>query len=76
MIEYFAKYLPTYEGAQKTRLRAFAKRLIDVDPRARPELNQLQAINGPRKLKAEKGQHESVPKRHMRVNRCVDHHRT
>ncbi len=63
MFEYFAKYFLAYEGAQKIRLRAFAQRLLYVDPRARPELNQLQAINRPRKRKAEKGQHESVPKR-------------
>ncbi len=55
MIEYFTKYFPTYEGAQKTRLRAFARRLLYVIPRARPELNQLQAIHGPRKRK-----HESI----------------
>jgi len=55
MIEYFTKYFPAYEGAQKTRLRAFARRLLYVIPRARPELNQLQAIHGPRKRK-----HESI----------------
>jgi serine/threonine protein kinase len=49
MIEYFAKYFPTNEGARKTKLRAFAQRLLDVDPRARPELNQLQGIHGLRK---------------------------
>jgi serine/threonine protein kinase len=60
MIEYFAKYCSIYEGAQKKRLRAFARRLVDVDPRARPGLNQLQAIHGPRKRKAPKSRHESV----------------
>ena len=67
MIEYFAKYFPTYEGAQKTRLRAFAQRLLDVDPRARPG---LQGIHGPRKRKAAKIEHESVPKRYE-ANRRV-----
>jgi serine/threonine protein kinase len=73
MIEHFAKYFPTNEGAQKARLRAFAQRLLDVDPRARPELNQLpeldqpelnqlQGIHGPRKRKAAKS-HDSVRKR-------------
>ncbi|KAH9957699.1 kinase-like domain-containing protein [Russula dissimulans] len=64
MIEYFAKYFPTYEAAQERRLRAFAKRLVDVNPRARPELNQQQAIHTPRKRKAAESQHESIPKRH------------
>jgi serine/threonine protein kinase len=36
MIEYFAKYFPTYDGAQKTRLWVFAQRLLDVNPRVRP----------------------------------------
>jgi serine/threonine protein kinase len=76
MIEYFAKYIPTSEGAQIAKLRAFAQRLLDVDPRARPELdelpelNQLQGINGPRKRKAAKSHNDSVPKRYA-VNRCV-----
>ncbi|KAH9954605.1 kinase-like domain-containing protein, partial [Russula dissimulans] len=52
MIEYFANYFPIYKAAQKTRLRAFAQRLLDVNPRARPELNQHQAIHRPRKRKA------------------------
>lgn len=47
MIECFAKYFPVYEGAQKTRLRAFAQRLLHVDPRARPNLNQSQSIHRP-----------------------------
>ncbi|KAH9964146.1 kinase-like domain-containing protein [Russula dissimulans] len=72
MIEYFAKYFPIYEAAQKTRLRAFAQRLLDVDPRARPELNQPQVIHSPRKRKAAKSQHESVPKRHT-INRYSKH---
>ncbi|KAH9953314.1 kinase-like domain-containing protein [Russula dissimulans] len=67
MIEYFANYFPTYEGVHKTSLRAFAQRLLDFNPRARPELNQLQAIHRPQKRKAEKSQHKSVPK-HYAVN--------
>ncbi len=51
MIEYFTEYFPTYEGAQKTRLQAFAQQLLYVIPRARSELNQLQAIHGPQKQK-------------------------
>ncbi len=70
MIEYFVKYFPTYEGAQRTRLGAFARRLSDVNPRARPELNELLATHGPQKRKATKSQHESVPKRNA-VDRCV-----
>ena len=62
MIEYVAKYFPTSEGAQKARLRAFAQRLLDVNPSARPKLNQLQGI--PRKRKASESHHDSVPKRH------------
>ena len=46
MIEYFAMYFPTYEDERKTMLRAFAQRLLDINPRARPGLN-LQAIDGP-----------------------------
>jgi len=72
MIEYFAKYFPNYEAAQKTRLRAFAQRLLDVDPRARPELNQQQVTHSPRKRKAARGQHESVPKRYA-INQCSRH---
>ncbi len=49
MIKHFAKYFPTYERAQKALLLAFARRLVDVDPRARPELTELQAIHGPTK---------------------------
>ena len=52
MIEHFAKYFPTKEDARKAKLRSFAQRLLDVDPRARPELNQLQGIQGPQKRKA------------------------
>jgi serine/threonine protein kinase len=64
MIKHFAKYFPTYEGARKTMLLAFAERLLDINPRARPELNELQAIHGPTKRKSASSQHESPPKRH------------
>ncbi len=46
MIKHFVRYFPTYKGVQKARLLAFAKRLVDVDPNARPELTQLQAMHG------------------------------
>jgi serine/threonine protein kinase len=49
MIEYFAKYFPIYKRTQKTRLHAFAQLLLHVHPRARPDLNQLQAVHRPRK---------------------------
>jgi serine/threonine protein kinase len=70
MIEYFAEYFPTREGAQKARLRKFAQQLLDVEPKARPELNQLQGIRRTRKRKTTKSLRESVPKRYA-VNRCV-----
>ena len=41
MIEHFAKYFPSNEDAQNARLRSFAQRLLDLDPRVRPELKQL-----------------------------------
>ncbi|KAI0282266.1 hypothetical protein BGY98DRAFT_955055 [Russula aff. rugulosa BPL654] len=63
MIEYIAKYFPTYEGERKTMLQAFAQRLLDVNPRARPALNELQSIDGP-KRKSTRSQQEPVPKRH------------
>ncbi len=64
IINHFAKYFPTYEGARKTWLLVFARQLLDVDPRARPELSQLQAmIDGPTKRKRATSQHEPVPKR-------------
>jgi len=40
MIEHFAGYFPAHEGAQRTRLRAFAQQLLDSNPRARPKLDQ------------------------------------
>src|SRR6266850_6118093 len=65
MVKHFAKYFPTYEGARKTMLLAFAQRLLDVNPRARPELNELQVIHGPTKRKSTRTQHEHLPKRHV-----------
>jgi serine/threonine protein kinase len=64
MVKHFAKYFPTYEGARKTKLLAFAERLVDVNPRARPELNELQAIHEPRKRKSGRSRHEPRSKRH------------
>jgi len=64
MVKHFAKYFPTYEGARKTTLLAFAQQLLDVNPRARPELNELQAIHGPIKRKLTRTQREPLPKRH------------
>ena len=70
MIEYFAKYFPAHESSEKIRLQAFAIRLLDVNPRARPELNELQAIHGPRKRKAARLQRQPLPKRYA-INQCV-----
>ena len=66
MVRHFAKYFPAYEGARKTMLLAFAQRLLDVNPRARPELNELQAIHihGPTKRKSTRTLHAPLPKRH------------
>ena len=63
MVKHFAEYFPTYEDARTTKLLAFAQQLPDVDPRARPGLNELQAIDGPTKRKSAPSQHESLPKR-------------
>ncbi len=71
MIGYFATYFPTYEGERKTMLRTFAQRLLDVDPRARPGLNELQAIHGPTKRKSARSQQEPVPKRHASCGESV-----
>jgi serine/threonine protein kinase len=65
MIKHFAKYFPTYEGARKTMLLAFAQRLLDLDPRARSELNELQVIHRPTKRKSTRTQHEPVLKHHV-----------
>jgi serine/threonine protein kinase len=71
-IDYFAKYFPAYEGARKTMLLAFAQRLLDVRHRARPNLNELHAIDEPTKRNFATSQHDSVPKRRdAAVNRCV-----
>ncbi len=63
MIKYFTKYFPTNEGAQKARLLAFARQLVDVNPRARPELTQLQAMHGSTKRKTAPSPVEPIPKR-------------
>jgi serine/threonine protein kinase len=65
MINYFATYFPACtEGAQKRMLLAFAKQLLHVDPRHRPELKHLLDIHGPIKRKSAGNQGEPVPKRH------------
>jgi len=66
VIEHFANYFPAYEGEVNTMLQAFARRLLDVNPRARPGLDELQVIQGPtkRKLARSPSQHEPIPKRH------------
>jgi len=66
MIEHFAEYIPAFESERKTMLRAFAQRLLDVNPKARPGLDELQGIHGPTKRKSARSQHDSepVPKRH------------
>jgi serine/threonine protein kinase len=71
MIEHFAMYFPTYEGERNITLRAFAQRLLDVNPRARPGLNQLQAIHGPTKRKSARSQQEPVSKRHASCGESV-----
>jgi serine/threonine protein kinase len=71
MIGHFANYFPTYEGERKTMLLAFAQRLLDVNPRARPGLNQLQGIHGPTKRKSAGSQQEPVPKRHASCGESV-----
>ena len=70
MIEHFAKYIPTNEGAPKKGYRAFARRLLDVNARARPDLNKLEAIHGSRKRKAAESLPEPAPKRRA-VDWCV-----
>jgi len=45
-------------------LLAFAQQLLDVNPRVRPELNELRVIHGPTKRKSTRTQHEHLPKRH------------
>ncbi len=41
MIKYFASSFPSHEAARNTWLLGFARRLLDVDPRARPELKAI-----------------------------------
>jgi serine/threonine protein kinase len=53
MIQYFAKYIPTYDDENTQNLLAFAQRLLNVDPRARPS---LQAINGTKKRRSARNQ--------------------
>jgi serine/threonine protein kinase len=60
MIKHFAEYFPTYEGARKQMLLVFAQRLLDVRPSARPNLNELHAINGPIKRNLVTSQDEPV----------------
>jgi len=59
MIEYFAEYFPIHKSTQSTRLGIFAQRLLDSNPRARPEFNELQGSHGRGKRKASTSQHES-----------------
>ena len=42
----------------------FYQRFLDVNSRARPELNQLPAIHGPTKWQSARSQHEPILKRH------------
>ena len=71
MIEYFAKYFPSHEGERKTTLRSFARRLLGVDPRARPGLDQLQALHVATKWKPGRSQQEPIPKRHASCGESV-----
>jgi serine/threonine protein kinase len=71
MIQHFTKYFPTYEGERKTMLRAFAQRLLYLNPRARPALNELRAIDGPKKRNSARSQEEPVPKRHASCSESV-----
>jgi serine/threonine protein kinase len=64
MVQHFAKYFPMHEGVRNAKLLAFAQRLLDVNPRARPELSELQAIHGPAKRKSAPSQHDPLLKRH------------
>ncbi|KAI0255971.1 kinase-like domain-containing protein [Lactifluus subvellereus] len=66
MIKYFAKYIPAH--VNKQHLLAFAQQLLSVNPRARPPLNQLRAINGPTKRRSARSLDGPVLKRHA-VNR-------
>ena len=45
MIKYFAMYFPANEDAQKSILLSFARRLLNMDPRERPELELPAAIH-------------------------------
>jgi serine/threonine protein kinase len=67
MIKYFAKYIPTC--ANKQHLLAFGQQLLNVNPRARPPLDHLRAINGPTTRRSARSQHEPMRKRYQ--YRCV-----
>jgi serine/threonine protein kinase len=45
MINYFAKYFPANEDAQQSMLLSLSKRLLNREPRKRPELELPAAIN-------------------------------
>ena len=45
MIEYFTRYFHPNDSVQRGRLLSFAQRLLNVDPKARPELNRLLELN-------------------------------
>ena len=66
MIQYFAKYIPTYDAENTQNLLAFAQRLLSVDPRARPS---LQVIDETKKRTSARNQDEPTPKRPA-VNLC------
>ena len=61
MIQYFENYIPTH--VNKQHLLAVSRQLLSVNPRARPPLNQLRAIDGPTKRGQAKSQDEPVRKR-------------
>ncbi|KAI9509121.1 kinase-like domain-containing protein [Russula earlei] len=44
MVKHFAKYFPASEDEQKATLLAFAQRLLDVSPRARPKLKDVRLL--------------------------------
>jgi serine/threonine protein kinase len=64
MIEYFTQYFRPHERGHKKILLEFASQLLDVNPRARPELSKLPVIQGPAKRKSARNEYEPVPKRH------------
>ncbi|KAI9513064.1 kinase-like domain-containing protein [Russula earlei] len=64
MVKHFAKHFPPSKDERKATLLAFARRLVDVNPRARPKLKDLQVMHGPTKRKSARLQHQPKPKRH------------